>query len=132
MSPQEFLDAMAETANTHDFTAHMNLISKDVKVYGVPNYEVISYDDWFNQCKKEFEDKLLLGISYHGLQVLAETPNRVQFIAIEMAKAKDGHENAYCIEFTIQKEGDGQWRVVDERILPEEEAVIEATDKTLQ
>ena len=132
MSPQEFLDKMAETANKHDFTAHMNLISKDVKVYGIPNYEVISYDDWFNQCKKEFEDKFLLGISYHGLQILAEVPNRVQCIAIEMAKAKDGHENAYCIEFTIQKESDDQWRVVEERILPEAELESDETDKTLQ
>ena len=43
MNPQEFLDAMADTANRHDFAAHMNLISKDVSVYGVPDFEVITY-----------------------------------------------------------------------------------------
>jgi len=119
MTPQEFLAVMAETANNHDFATHMNLISKEVKVYGVPNFEVINYNDWYNQCKKEFEDMLLNRISYQGLQILAESPNRVKFAVIEIAEATDGHENIYCVEFTIQKENDGQWRVVEERILPE-------------
>ena len=51
---------MAETANKLDFNAHMNLISKDVSVYGVPGFEVITYKDWFNQCKHEFDNKLLI------------------------------------------------------------------------
>ena len=51
MNPLEFLAVMAETANKHDFQAHMNLISKDVSVYGVPGFEVITYADWYNQCE---------------------------------------------------------------------------------
>ncbi len=132
MNPQEFLDAMAETANRHDLAAHMNLISKDVQVYGVPNFEVINYNDWYNQCKQEFEEKLLLRISYDGLHILAEAPGRVVFAAIEMANARDGHEHIYCIEFTIQKEGDGQWRVVQERIIPQGESKDDQQQETVQ
>ena len=132
MSPQEFLDAMAETANKHDFAAHMNLISKDVKVYGVPNFEVINYNDWYNQCKKEFADMLLLSVSYLGLEILAESSDRVMFAAVEIAEANDGHENIYGIEFTIQKEEDGKWRVVEERILSEAESAGDEANKALQ
>ena len=131
MNPQEFLDVMAETANKHDFVAHMNLISKDVKVYGLPDFEEINYDDWYNQCQKEFKDMLLLRVSYHGLHILAEAPDRIMFAAVEIAEASDGHENVYGIEFTIQKEDDGQWRVVQERILPEAK-LDDETSKALQ
>lgn len=121
MIPMEFLAVMAETANKLDFEAHMNLISKDVSVYGVPDFEVITYDDWYKQCQHEFENKLLKRVSYDGLNILAETSDRVMFKSIETVEGSDGSINASGIEFIIQKEDDGQWRVGQERILPEEE-----------
>jgi len=66
MHPLEFLAAMADTANRLDLDAHMSLISKDVSVYGVPDFEVITYDDWFNQCQHEFENNCLKKL-YEGL-----------------------------------------------------------------
>ncbi len=126
MRPLEFLAVMAETANKLDLEAHMNLISKDVSVYGVPDFEVITYEDWFNQCKHEFENKLLKKVSYQGLNILAETPERVMFKSIETVEGSDGSVNANGIEFILQKEDDGQWRVAQERILPEDEL---ASDK---
>jgi len=121
MIPMEFLAVMAETANKLDFEAHMNLISKDVSVYGVPDFEVITYDDWYKQCQHEFENKLLKRVSYDGLNILAETPDRVMFKSVETVEGSDGSINSSGIEFIIQKEDDGQWRVGQERILPEEE-----------
>ena len=121
MNPLEFLAVMAETANKLDFEAHMNLISKNVSVYGVPGFEVITYEDWHKQCKHEFENKLLKKISYQGLNVLAETPDRVMFKSIETVEGSDGSTNVSGIEFILQKEEDGQWRVGQERILPEDE-----------
>lgn len=121
MNPLEFLAVMAETANKLDFDAHMNLISKEVSVYGVPDFEVITYDDWFKQCKHEFENKLLKKISYQGLNILAQTPERVMFKSIETVEGADDSVNVSGIEFIIQKEDDGQWRVAQERILPDDE-----------
>jgi len=121
MNPLEFLAVMAETANKLDLDAHMNLISKEVSVYGVPGFEVITYDDWFNQCKHEFENKLLKKVSYEGLNILAQTPERVMFKSLETVEGSDGSINTSGIEFIIQKEEDGQWRVAQERILPEDE-----------
>jgi hypothetical protein len=121
MRPLEFLAEMAETANSLDLDAHMNLISKDVSVYGVPGFEVITFDDWHKQCAYEFENKLLKKVSYQGLNVLAETPDRIMFKSIETVQGIDGSTNINGVEFIIQKEEDGQWRVSQERILPEDE-----------
>ena len=121
MNPLEFLAVMAETANKLDLEAHMNLISKEVSVYGVPGFEVITYEDWFNQCKHEFENKLLKKVSYEGLNILAETADRVMFKSLETVEGIDGSVNTSGIEFIVQKEDDGQWRVGQERILPDDE-----------
>ncbi len=121
MNPQQFLDNMAATANALDLEQHMNLISKEVSVFGVPGFDVIGYDDWFNQCKHEFENRLLKKVSYRGLNVLAETPERVMFKSVETVEGVDGTVNTNGIEFIIQKEDDGNWRVSQERVLPEDE-----------
>lgn len=121
MNAQNFLDAMASTANALNLVEHMNLISKDVSVFGVPGFEVIGYQDWFNQCQHEFDNKLLKQVSYQGLNVLAETPDRIMFKSIETVEGSNGEKNSNGIEFIIQKEEDGQWRVMQERILPEDE-----------
>jgi len=80
MKAQQFPGRMAETANALDLDAHMNLVSKDVSVFSVPGFDVIGYDDWFNQCKHEFENKLLKQVSYEGLNVLAETPDKIMVL----------------------------------------------------
>lgn len=118
---KNFLDEMAATANRLDLDAHMNLISRDVAVFGVPGFDVIGYDDWYNQCRHEFENRLLKGVSYRGLNVLAETPDRIMFKSIETVEGSDGASNTSGIEFIIQKEDDGTWRVTQERVLPEDE-----------
>jgi len=121
MNPLEFIAVMAETANNLDFDEHMKLISKEVKVYGVPEFEVVTYDDWHRQCKHEFENKVLKKVSYQGLHIVEEAPERVTFKSIETVEGNDGHVSANGIEVIIQKEDDGQWRVVQERILSKEE-----------
>ena len=121
MNAQSFLNLMASTANDLNLNEHMGLISKDVAVFGVPGFEVIGYQDWFNQCQHEFENKLLKKVSYQGLNVLAETPERIMFKSVETVEGSDGEKNSNGIEFIIHKEDDGQWRVSQERILPDDE-----------
>ena len=61
---QDWLEALARTANAKDYEAHMDIISKQVKVYGVPGFELIDYNDWAKQCKYEFGLGLLHRVSY--------------------------------------------------------------------
>jgi len=121
ITAQNFLDRMASTANALDLDQHMNLISRDVGVFGVPGFDVIGYNDWYSQCRHEFENRLLKQVSYRGLNVLAETPERIMFKSIETVIGADGATSTSGIEFIISKEADGQWRVTQERVLPDDE-----------
>jgi len=118
---QDWLEALARTANAKDYAAHMDLISKEVKVYGVPGFEVIDYNDWAKQCKHEFEQGLLHRVSYEGFKVRTMTPANVMFKVKETLEASDGTLTSQGVEIVIRKEADGKWRVLQERVLTPEE-----------
>ena len=118
---QDWQDALARTANAQDYEAHMNLISKDVKVYGVPGFEVIDYNDWAKQSKHEFEQGLLKRVSYERLKVRTLTPANVMFKVNETLEASDGTVTSLGVEIILRKEADGKRRVLQERILSPEE-----------
>ena len=118
---QEMLEALALTANAGAYTSHMNLISKEVSVYGVPGFDVIGYDDWARQCQYEFDEGILQRVSYEGLHLVTVTPGNVLFKTTETVEGSDGTINRHGIEILIHQEADGKWRVLQERILPDEE-----------
>ncbi len=119
---QRWLDDLAQSANGKNYQTHMDLISKQVSVFGVPGFDVIGYDDWARQCKHEFENNILKQVSYGPMKIVAHAPGRVMFKTVEKVEANDGTSNTYGVEIIIHKEDDGKWRVLQERILPEDEA----------
>lgn len=119
---REWLKASARTANEKDFAARMSLISRRVRVFGVPGTEVIGYDDWAKQCQHEFATGVLKNVAYTGMKVQAMTPGHVMFKTPETVEANDGAVQAHGVEIMLEKEADGNWRVVQERVLPREEA----------
>jgi len=122
---RDWLDALARTANNKDYAAHMNLISKQVQVFGVPGFEVIGYDDWARQCLHEFSQGLLAGVTYQGLKVQAMTPGRVMFKTLEILESTDGESLSQGVEIVLTEEADGQWRVTQERVLTPEETAFD-------
>jgi len=118
---KDMLEALALTANAGAYSSHMDLISKEVSVYGVPGFDVIGYDDWARQCKHEFDEGLLKQVSYEGLRVVTLTPGNVLFKTTETVEGTDGTINRQGVEILIRKEADGKWRIVQERILAESE-----------
>lgn len=118
---QRWLDELAQSANDKNYYAHMDLISKQVNVFGIPGFDVIGYDDWARQCKHEFENNILKQVSYGPMRIVAHAPGRVMFKTLEKVEATDGTSNTNGVEIIIQKEDDGKWRVLQERILPDEE-----------
>jgi ketosteroid isomerase-like protein len=121
MPAKNMLEALALTANAGAYTSHMDLISKDVSVYGVPGFDVIGYDDWARQCQHEFDEGLLKRVSYEGLSVVTATPGNVLFKTTETVEGTDGSVNCQGVEILIRKEADGKWRVLQERILADDE-----------
>jgi len=119
---KQWLEEAIATATIKNHAAHMNLISKNVSLQGVPDFENIGYDDWAAQTLHEFENGILKSISYKGFKPLKSTQTHIMFKTFEVVEANDGTVNAQGIEILLEKEADGQWRLVQERILPEEEA----------
>lgn len=118
---KDMLEALALTANAGAFISHMELISREVSVYGVPGFDVIGYEDWARQCQHEFDEGLLKRVSYEGLRIVTATPGNVLFKTAETVEGTDGTVNRQGLEVLIRKEADGKWRVLQERILAEDE-----------
>lgn len=116
-----FLSDMAKTASQHDFEKHMNLISKEVEVFGVPGFESINYDDWFRQCENEFKEKLIKTVSYENIDIIDSTESVIMFKTIEHIETKDNTKNTTNVLIAITREDDGKWRATQERILPTDE-----------
>ena len=119
---EQWLKQAADTANAKDLEGHMALISARVRLQGVPGFENLGYDDWRKQCQHEFENDLLKGVHYQGLKMRVATGKAIMFKTFETVEGNDGSINAQGIEILLEKEDDGQWRLVQERILSEEES----------
>ena len=117
---ENFLTEMAKTASQHNLEKHMNLISKEVEVFGVPGFESISYDDWFRQCENEFKEKLIEAVSYENIDIIDSTESVIMFKTIEHIETKDNTKNTTNVLIVITREDDGKWRATQERILPTE------------
>ena len=70
----------------------------------MPGFDTIGYDDWFSQCKKEFNEKLIKQVYYEKLKTIKSTDSVIMFKTIENIE-NFGH----------------QWRVTQERILSDDE-----------
>ncbi len=119
---QEWLDASASTATNRQFEEHFNLVSKKVKITGVPGYESISYDDWSRQSKTDFKEGLLKSVSYEGFKLVATNERQIMFKTIETICGTDGSKRAHGVEILLGREEDGVWRVTQERVQTDDES----------
>ena len=120
---EEWLKALADTANSKDISAHMSLISKRIRLLGVPGFEAIGFDDWQRQCGHEFENNILKGVQYEGFRLVNETSKDIMFRTFETVEGTDGMINAHGIEILLEEEADGQWRMVKQRIMSDDETI---------
>jgi uncharacterized protein (TIGR02246 family) len=118
---QNWLHEISRTVAAHDHAAHMQLISQDVSLIGVPGFDNIGFDDWSKQCQYEFANHLITRVEYGNIRIRVVAIKRIMFMTYETVTAKDGSVNAQGIECLLEKEDDGQWRLVQERILSPEE-----------
>jgi uncharacterized protein (TIGR02246 family) len=116
-----WLNEISRTVAAHDHAAHMQLISRDVSLLGVPGFDNIGFDDWSKQCQYEFTNRLIKRVEYGKIRIRVVTEKRIMFMTYETVTANDGSVNAQGIECLLEKETDGQWRLIQERILPPEE-----------
>jgi len=117
----EWMQKSVDTLAAYDADGHLALISKDVIVHGVPELNTINYRDWEAQVRHEFADKLIRSVSFQGDHIRAETPDTIMFSTLEVLTASDGAIVRNGLEVVLQKEADGVWRVIQERILNQDE-----------
>jgi len=118
---QEWLDASAQTATDRDFDAHFNLISKKVRVTGVPGFESISYDDWARASKQDFANGAINSVTYDGLKMSAHNDTQIMFKTVENIFISDGGKKSQGVEILIEIEEDKVWRVIQERVMTDDE-----------
>ena len=119
---KQWLEASANTATNKQFTDHMDLISKRVSVKGVEGFDNIDYDAWHRVCEKEFAQGILKSVRYDGLKMIGASETQVQFKTYEVVEASDGTINAQGIEAMLELEPDGKWRLLQERVMSNDEA----------
>lgn len=119
---QQWMENCCQTIHNYDHSAHMNLISEDVQVLGVPGYEVIGYADWYSQCEYEFREKLIARASFDGLKIRQSDESKIMFLTNETIQTTDGTVDNHPIEVVLSREDDGAWRVTRERLLNQDEA----------
>ncbi len=122
MIAQAWLDASAKTATARDFAAHFELISKKVRVTGVPGFESIGYDDWARASEQDFKAGVLDSVRYDGLKMAAHNATQIMFKTLEIISVNDGSKKAQGIEVLLELEVDGVWRVIQERVMTNDES----------
>ena len=120
---EQWLTDAAETAAQQDLKAHMGMISKCVSVQGVPGFDNIDYDKWYEQCSHQFENSMIKSIAYKGFNLISAADTQIMFTAFETVVGSDGTLNEQIVEMSLEKENDDQWRLVHERVLIENDAM---------
>lgn len=120
---EQWLMRSAESAGQKDLATHMGMISKRVSVQGVPGFDNLDYDIWYQQCKHQFENSMIKSVAYKGFNLVSATESQIVFTVFEMVVGADGTVNEQIVEMSLEKEGDDKWRLVRERVLIENDAM---------
>ena len=108
--------SMSDSAKNADIHAHMENISRRVKVYGNPSKEVIEYRDWKARRKYEFANREILALNYQQVRLISSTQRRIRFSTSETTVGKNGKMLVLNKNIILEHEDDKIWRVVEERI----------------
>jgi hypothetical protein len=118
---ENWLTQFVNTALEGDLARHMAMISRDVRVFGVPGFDVLEFDDWYRQCEHEFPQRLLADITYSTPHIRTADQERIMFKSLETSRSKDGNINRQAVEMLLQRD-EGNWKLQQMRLLPDDEA----------
>jgi len=111
-----WLKRVSESVENRDLETHMGLISKKVRVYGIPNQASLGYQDWYRRRRNEFSNNRLASLSYKNLNIKTISLRRLGFQITEIMQATNGQEIQIKKDILLEQEDDNVWRVVEETI----------------
>ena len=120
---EQWLTDAADSAGQKNLKAHMAMISKRVSVQGVPGFDNIDYDIWYKQCRHQFENAMIKSIAYKGFNLVSSAESQINFTVLERVVGTDGSLNEQLVEMSLVKEEDDVWRLLQERVLIENDAL---------
>lgn len=113
---QQWLGSLSFSAATWNLNEHMELISRDVQVHGLPAAGVVDYAGFKRRRHNEFNNKLLLSITHKGLELIERQAEQITFAVKETLKSTRGESFVLDKEIRLRCESDGKWRAVQETI----------------
>lgn len=112
----QWLDNMSKSVAMRDLEKHMSLVSRHVRVYGIPGHKVINYDEWRMRRRNEFDKNLLTSLRYKLLKIKTQALRRLAFQVQEVMSASNGKSVVLTKDIILELEPDEKWRVVEESI----------------
>ncbi|MCW8900231.1 MAG: hypothetical protein OQK75_03870 [Gammaproteobacteria bacterium] len=113
---RKWLSHITETVKARDLNQHMNLVSENVAVYGMPSGKTLSYADWRSRRKSEFQRGLLKSLAYNNLKIKTIGLRRLIFDIEEIMDGTNGDMAIINKQVILEQDMDDAWRVVEETI----------------
>jgi len=113
---EQWLAALSYSVATWNLKEHMELISREMQVHGLPNCDVVDYDGFKRRRHNEFSQKMLQSLTHRGVSLLQCDSEHICFEVKETLKSTRGESFVIDKEMKLRKESDGKWRAVQEKI----------------
>jgi len=113
---KKWLSNVSETVGSKDLKGHMELVSENVVIYGMPGGVPLSYADWRGRRKHEFKRGLLKSIDYNNLKIKNIGLRRLTFNIDEVMDATNGDLAIINKDVILEQGEDKQWRSVEESV----------------
>ena len=121
---QNWLEELARTATTGNIDAYLGLISQQINIVDIEKKQSLGYSDWAEYCRERYLAIFspvgiaqAIQVKYRDIRIKTMTPARVKFVATETVE-QPHQVDQRGTEFIIQREDDGIWRAVQERLIP--------------
>ncbi len=113
---EDWLNAISESVKNKDINDHMRLVSKNVRVYGIPDIKSLNYQQWLYRRHNEFLHDRLLSLKYKLIRIKKDQQRRLGFEVEEQMMSTDGKVVIINKDILLEREEDENWRVVEEKI----------------
>ena len=113
---RKWLSNIEKTIESKDLDQHMDLVSKNVMVYGIPSGQTLNYADWRERRINEFEQNLTKDLTHNNLQIKNIGLRRLIFTIEETIDGVNTDMAIVNKQVILELEQDEQWRVVEETI----------------
>ena len=113
---RKWLSNITESVNNKDLKRHMDLVSENVAIYGMPSGKTLSYADWYSRRKSEFQRGILKSLTYNHLKIKTIGLRRLIFDIEEVMEGSNGDIAIINKQVVLEQDLDEIWRVVEETI----------------